>query len=486
MASESKRQMKLDGTRCWPYALPIVLLIYVLLVIGYTLRTPAWQAPDEPAHWNYIAHIAELGCCPRLVSGDWDSELLAELTSQRFENATANQLNRLRYENHHPPLYYALATPIFRRANGDILALRLWSALLGLGIVVNAYRCGRLLAPRRPALAALTALFVACLPQHLHLLASVNNDALAWLLISQTTYVCLGYLHRQSLRREGQSVAALMMFGGAFLFLTGGETRWLGALMVVVGAAQLWLHHHDDARADCWLLGCLIGLIFITKTTAYLMLPLALATVWLRLDRREALRLAGWLLLPAALLGASWWLRNIAVYGFPDALGLLQHNRVVVGQPRSSEWILERGLLAYLGDMLRITYTSFWGQFGWMALPLNGWRLLFTLAMSGVAACGGLVVAFRSSLRSPSGRLLFLQCAFTGGMFIAYNLAFVQWQGRYFYPALIPMALAWAWGALYLLHRFGRWANWLALALAASLPLFALEIMLRVLPGLYP
>ena len=477
--------MKLDGQRGWPYALPIVLLIYAVLVITYALRTPAWQAPDEPAHWNYIAHIAEHGCCPRLASGDWDSELLAKLTSQRFEQTTADQLNRLRYENHHPPLYYALAAPIFRWSAGEIVALRLWSALLGLGIVVNAYRCGRLLAPRRPALAALTALFVACLPQHLHLLASVNNDALAWLLISQTTYTCLRYLRRLSLRREGQFVAALMIISGAFLFLAGNETRWLGALILVAGAAQLWWSHRDDARADVWLLGCLLGLIFITKTTAYLMLPLALAAVWLRLpNKREALRMAGWLLLPALLLGASWWLRNIAVYGFPDALGLLQHNRVVVGQPRSSDWILERGLLAYLGDLLRITYTSFWGQFGWMALPLNGWRLLFTFAMAGVAAVGGLA-ALRSSQRS-SARLLLLQCALTGVMFGIYNLAFVQWQGRYLYPALIPLALAWAWGALYLLHRFGRWASWLALALAASLPLFALEIMLRVLPGLLP
>ena len=478
--------MKLDGQRKWPYALPIVLLIYAVLVITYALRTPAWQAPDEPAHWNYIAHIAEHGCCPRLASGDWDSELLAELTNQRFEQTTADQLNLLRYENHHPPLYYALAAPIFRSSGGEIVALRLWSALLGLGIVVNAYRCGRLLAPRRPALAALTALFVACLPQHLHLLASVNNDALAWLLISQTTYACLRYLRRLSLRREGQFVAALMIISGAFLFLTGNETRWLGALILVAGAAQLWLRHRDDTRADVWLLGCLLGLIFITKTTAYLMLPLALAAVWLHLpNKREALRMVGWLLLPALLLGASWWLRNIAVYGFPDALGLLQHNRVVVGQPRSSDWILERGLLAYLGDLIRITYTSFWGQFGWMALPLNGWRLLFTFAMTGVAAIGGLA-ALRSSQRSAAARLLLLQCALTGVMFGIYNLAFVQWQGRYLYPALIPLALAWAWGALYLLHRFGRWASWLALALAASLPLFALEIMLRVLPGLLP
>ncbi|MDI6834774.1 MAG: MarR family winged helix-turn-helix transcriptional regulator, partial [Rhizobiaceae bacterium] len=32
--------------------------VYLALASLYAIRTPAWQAPDEPAHYNYIRQIA--------------------------------------------------------------------------------------------------------------------------------------------------------------------------------------------------------------------------------------------------------------------------------------------------------------------------------------------------------------------------------------------------------------------------------------------
>ncbi len=42
----------------------LALVVLVFLVVGtlYAVYTPAWQAPDEPAHYNYVAQIAGGGC----------------------------------------------------------------------------------------------------------------------------------------------------------------------------------------------------------------------------------------------------------------------------------------------------------------------------------------------------------------------------------------------------------------------------------------
>ena len=62
----------------------VVLALYLVLGVAYAVRTPPWQAPDEPAHLQVIAQLAENGCCPVIAPGDWDQALLGELTSARF------------------------------------------------------------------------------------------------------------------------------------------------------------------------------------------------------------------------------------------------------------------------------------------------------------------------------------------------------------------------------------------------------------------
>ena len=61
-----------------------ILLGYWIAGALYAIYTPAWQTPDEPAHYNYIRQVVEAGCCPRIEAGDWSSEYLAQLTSGRF------------------------------------------------------------------------------------------------------------------------------------------------------------------------------------------------------------------------------------------------------------------------------------------------------------------------------------------------------------------------------------------------------------------
>jgi hypothetical protein len=179
---------------------------------------------------------------------------------------------------------------------------------------------------------------------------------------------------------------------------------------------------------------------------------------------------------PAFALGALWWGRNVVVYGGLDLLGKAAHDSVVVGQPRTAEWIGLYGLGGTIGRFVRTTFTSFWGQFGWMALPVQGWAFWLPLALSLLAVAGLLLWALfggttertegiprsawndeREISSSPRGSalwvtrkfcsaggqtilILLLMFVLTLGLHIGYNLAFVQHQGRYLFPALIPIA----------------------------------------------
>jgi 4-amino-4-deoxy-L-arabinose transferase-like glycosyltransferase len=209
---------------------PLILLGYVALAVLFATNTPAWQAPDEPAHYNYVRYLAEEGGLPVLHFGDYPHGYLEQIKEAQFPPDMS--VEPIRYESHQPPLYYALLAPVYQVTAGSLTALRLVSVLLGAGIVALAYATGRRFLPGRPAVALGAAAFVAFLPQHLATVSQVGNDVLAELLYAGVLYVLVG--------------------------LVGGET-----------AAASRTHVRD-----LLLLGVLLGLIAITKTTAYIAVPL--------------------------------------------------------------------------------------------------------------------------------------------------------------------------------------------------------------------
>ena len=421
--------------------LAALVALYLLLAAMYAWFTPAWQNPDEPAHYNYIRQLAESGSLPVLQPGDYDQPFLAEIVARNFPPQLS--IDGLRYEGHQPPLYYLLLAPVYRASNGSLLALRLGSALLGALLVL----CAGLAAweyfqPNLP-LALAAAAFVAFIPQHVAMLASVNNDALA----------------------------ELWMMLGFWLLLRSAAT--------------------PNTR-DYRLLSLVLGLAFITKATVYVLLLPVLLALWLdwRAGRSTpAASIAK--LLPALLLGSLWWARNAAVYGWPDVLGLQRHAAVVVGQPRTADWLAEFGAPQFLSRMLATTFNSFWGQFGWMSAPLSGriYALLWLLcAVIGAGLWLGRAAATdANTTRQRQHWLLLAAASGTLLAFLYYNLSFVQHQGRYLFPALLPLAIlatsgldVWAqrsaarWPAT---HRAARWAPLGVALLLAALCFQALQIV---------
>jgi 4-amino-4-deoxy-L-arabinose transferase-like glycosyltransferase len=232
-----------------------------------------------------------------------------------------------------------------------------------------------------------------------------------------------------------------------------------------------------------FIVGILLGLGFLTKATVYIMVPLTgLVLIWVYWRRwRELIKALILVFGLAILLGIGWWIRNTLVYGGIDVLGTGAHNAIVVGQPRTVEWIAEIGLAQTIQAFVQTTFQSFWGQFGWMGVVMPGWVYGPLLIFSLLTAIGILAALFL--VRGDSARkfkaylrpLLVLAGTFALSLtvYVIYNMTFVQHQGRYLFSALVPIAVAVALGWSILLlpatRRFPELSFLLPLVLAILL-----------------
>lgn len=414
----------------------LILLAFVLVGTMYAVEIPPWQAPDEPAHYNYVSQLAE-GQLPVIEADDYDEAYRSRIVSEQFPSDLS--IEPLTYEDWQPPLYYLLLVPVFRLSDGSLLALRLASLLIGLAVVVVTYYATHELWPEREWLPLTAAAFVAFLPQHVAGLATVNNDGLAELVI-----------------------AAILWF-----LLRGARQP--------LSAARQWP-----------LVGALLGVGFLTKATVYLMLPVVAFALWQYYRGRwPVLRRAAVLVaLPAVLLGLLWWTRNLVVYGGVDILGKGAHDRIVVGQLRTSDWVAQLGIANALRQFVVTTFQSFWGQFGWMGVVMDRW-VYAVLVLFILVVVAGLVVAWLQRQWNTASRqqalLLLATLACTLVLFLGYNLTFVQPQGRYLFPALIPAGSGVALGLYTWLRLLGRrsWLNWL-LPAGLALALIGLDMLALV------
>jgi 4-amino-4-deoxy-L-arabinose transferase-like glycosyltransferase len=264
------------------------------------------------------------------------------------------------------------------------------------------------------------AALVAFLPQHVAILASVNNDSLAGLEIGITLI-------------------------GILIYLKGG-------------------------RVKPWHLGLLVGLGSLTKLSTLFLVGIVPAAILLKwwVERKARARhvvplqplLAALIsfALPMVILGGIWSAHSMQVYGFPDVFGQRQHNLVVADQARTADRIVAIGWGEYLRQGVEITFNSFWGQFGWMALPLPGWMYAAFLGLLLVGG-SGLIVSFMTRghgsavpLQSPekwrrSGWLVLgLTVILAILAYLYYNTEFLQLQGRYMFSGIIPFAIGMALG----------------------------------------
>ncbi len=436
-------------------ALAIVIAPYLVLGALYAALTPAWQTPDEPAHYNFVRYTAQYFTLPELTTGCYNQEYLSQLTAQKFPKHLS--IEPICYENYQPPLYYLLAAPIFRVGSGNLLALRLLSVAFGAVSLLFIYKTIALFLPNTVFPLATTA-FAAFVPMHLSMLAAVNNDALAELLLALLVFLLL---------------------------------RWL-------------LRDAEKGLPLPIIAGVVLGLILLTKVTIYTALPLSAFILFLQWRSNYELRVTNYelqaankglakskaqvtndkgqitnilrLYLPALLISLPFYIRNALVYGGMDVLGLKRHNEVVVGQLRTAEKLAADGAPGYLSNLFVSTFHSFWGQFGWMAVPMDS-RVYLVLSLLTLLALVGLGLWLWRG-KSPSSKqqqalwVMAIMLLLVSGVFVGLNFSFVQFQGRYFFSGLMPLGLFFSIGLNEAFRR--RYALWMAGLMLLSTGLIAI------------
>lgn len=409
----------------------LVLALFVALALAYSVVNPLHEATDELRHYRFVRFIVTEGRLP--VQGQ----------------------EACRTQSHHPPLFYALGaiatgwietgrdlcqTPphnpfwAYRYADvgvdnknqylhgpdeafpwhGEALAahiLRAMNVLFGAGTVWLTWASGRVIWPRRRAIATGATAFVAFNPMFLYMSGAINNDVIAAFSGAAVLFACLRLL------RDPR----------------GLSLRW-GLIM-----------------------GALYGLALMSKFNMAVVAALIAVAMTTVARRKKQWRLwwqAALLAALAAALMAGWWFaRNQILYGEPTGFRTVTE----LWGARDPRQSLPLALLE-----LPLAWSTLWGRFGFGQIPLpdaiyDGLAWLTFAGLSG-AALSGLRREMRSS-RIFLG-LLALNVLLVFAVLFNYMLVSPAGaMGRFFFPGLPSLALLVFYGLSELILAVARWVR---------------------------
>ncbi len=402
-----------------------VVAAYFILSTLYNLAVPVGEAPDEPAHIDYVRIILRTGQFPTIPLGSPRYSYEAEqpplyyLLGAGWMGLLWPNSNILPSLSDNPDFSFAKETPYNAYlhtypAQEDVPAhlLRLLSTLLGLGtlalIWLSAQEAwythpgvtdeGTSIAPHFPTAALIATGFVALLPGFTFTSGTVTNDTLAAL-----AGACIVYLTIRIIRR--------------------GATLPLAALA-----------------------GITLGLALLSKWSLAVFAPLPVLACLLAPGtgnrwRAKVVHIA--MIMVIALVIGGWpFLSNLLEYGDP----LATQARLAVKSPIVSPlanmpffW-LNRG---YVGGL----FDSLWGVFGLRNLQLPSAVYVFYYLMLVL----GLTLSLYSLRKADStNRKVLTILALTLALIyagVAYqNTQFWAIQGRLLLPGLGALALLIGWG----------------------------------------
>lgn len=408
----------------------LTLIVFLYLVVGviYSLATPVMEASDEFKHYPYVQYVQTHRdlpvldpptCleapseCPWLQDGGQPPTyyiLLAAATSW----IDTSDLTDLRRVNWHAfignPGQICNKNLIIHRPeqeqypwDGAVLAIhvcRLITVVIGAGSVVLTYLAAREMFPNRPALTLGATALTAFNPMFIFVNASVNNDAM-------TTFVgCLNLLMLLRLVRDGL-----------------------------------------DKPLPVWrygLVGVTMGLFLLTKLsalTALILLPIVLSWVSYRRRSWRPLVVGFTVVLAVAAVMSGWWFaRNWRLYG--DLTGLnafieIQGRRG--GFPSLQDWIEEFVTFRW----------TYWGLFGAVNVMAPTWVYHFFDALSLLGLSGFALWVVRSGelkrllegVRHPQSAshpsLWWIPALWGGILFVSvlrWTWIFYSFQGRFMFP----------------------------------------------------
>lgn len=377
-------------------------MLFLVLGIGYSLSTPLWNPPDEELHFAYCQFVARNQSLPDpqpVNEGDY--------VSQAF----------------HPPLYYLLGAPLCKNHEKPIQEvvevndgpgycliqhpknettqktsahlLRLMTLLLSTTTIYVIYRMMLMIFPGAEMLALSAALFAGMNPQFMHVSSSVSNEPLAATLSTLYLWALLQY------------------------------ERYKGPARILV------------------LMGILLGGCLLSKASTLFWIPVTASIVfWQQWRNIRGLFVDLTIIFgPAALLAGWWYAKNWVT------LSNLQ---------TSQPWFIRRTPLSlpYLQQVLYNSFTSFFGYFGSLQIPISTGYLLLYGAILLLGTVGLLRLFIKGGLQPFQHRsivILLISLAGGMGMFMLLNYKFYAFLGKYLFVVLAPItisSLVGLWGIL--------------------------------------
>jgi len=419
---------------------------FAIVLFLWAAVVPAFQAPDEKAHFDAAVHVAigdgwpDPGHLHVLEAVDraagTEDPSASPTMGELLDQTGAGQTDTVDQMTQHPPTYYVVAAGVLHLVHFESLqpsealfAVRLLGALFVLPLPLLAWATVRRVT-RSPRAAVTGAFAVLAVPQLASIGASASNDAPVMLFAATTVWL-------------------------ATRVLTGDRRlRTTIALAVSLGIAITW------------------------KGTALPLIPFAGVALFLgapgpaRLGSRIVRTL--WPLAIAAVIGAWWWLRNLVVFHTLQPNGFES-----LRPPKPFPAGTGPDPVTFADVSWSTIARTFWGSFGgraqWIISPV-----VFETAT--VLALGAILVwAFR---RAPGLRvaitlavlpatILVLQTSNSWGSYLSTTFVGAT-QGRYYFPAIVAFialsAIAWR-------RAFGtptgrRRASLVVSALGAALALY--------------
>jgi Predicted membrane protein (DUF2142) len=455
---------------------------------AWSLITPPFQVPDEPAHVAYVRHLARTGQLPS-ASGDFSSEqqlimedlranaLLGnpELTAisaraqqeklqrdlQRSERAPGAESSFAGLAASEPPLYYALQAVPYTVAGGTLLdhleLMRLTSALMGGLTALFAFLFVRETLPRVRWAWTVAGLCVALAPLLGFMSGSVNPDAMLYTVTAAMLY-CLARGFRRGLSLVaalslGTVIAVGFMTKLNFVGLAPGAL--MGLTVLCVRAARL-----VGVRAYAWLAAA--GTIALSPLAVYVIAHVIASGHTLGIVSSAANGTHGSL---GGELSYIWQLYLPRLPGMhPDFAGIL---------PPRDLW-----------------FRGYVGLYGWLDTTFPHWVYEVALlpALVIVALCARSLIAGRAQLRARTVELVVYALTELGLLALvgaSSYLAFPRFdaeygQARYLLPLMPLLGVALALAARGAGRRWGPVVGVILILLFAAHDIFSqLQVLAR-------
>jgi 4-amino-4-deoxy-L-arabinose transferase-like glycosyltransferase len=428
-----------------------ILMVYVALGFAYSLTTPAFETPDELAHFAYIRRLVDgrgFPVAPLVVADDAPAQESSQPPLYYISAAVAVRLaapdtsDFSAVVRRNPAFPYIFGTVhndnknllIHQRLEifpyeGTLRALHVarWVTLLfGALTVWGTYCLGREMFPQRPAIGLLAAALVAFTPQFLFISGAASNDLAA------------------------AAFSAISLWAAVRIMQRGFNARRAIALGFALGLAAL-----SKASASALIPLCLLAVLVVNQVPS---------TVGTRVK---------WALLVAAcamLLAGPWYVRTWITFG--DLLGTSTHMAMSWARPVP---------LAFFDAVTKLpdAWMSYWLAFGWGNILAPDWIywLLDGLLLIGLV---GAIAWWWGARRDSTQRIERASGLLLGVWTLVIVAALVRWIqllnaaiGRLLFPAMAALSIL-------LIVGWWHWARrtWLV----AVIPLTLLVLSIAALP----